>query len=485
MKLFWQKAEVQKFEHAKDFAEEYNIGKNDFILASKSTYETYFAPLGLEAHVEFKSKYGKGEPTDVMIDALLADFRKTDCDRIIAIGGGAVIDLAKILVLAGNYTAEEIFGRKVPLKRAKTLIAVPTTCGAGSEVSNVSIAEFTKLHTKMGLAVDEIYADRAVLIPELLTGLPYSFFATSAIDALLADFRKTDCDRIIAIGGGAVIDMAKILVLAGNYTAEEIFGRKVPLKREKTLIAVPTTCGAGSEVSNVSIAEFTKLHTKMGLAVDEIYADRAVLIPELLTGLPYSFFATSAIDAFIHAIESYVSPKATLYTQMFSMKAMEMIIEGFQKIAEHGEEYRMNLLDDFLTASNLAGIAFGNAGTGAVHAMSYPLSGVYHVTHGEANYQFLTAVFAKYQELDPNGRIKKLNVFLSNILECKSDEVYTKIEKLLDQIIARKPLHEYGMKEEEIESFAKTVEETQQRLLNQSYVKLTWQQMAEIYKALY
>ena len=363
MKLFWQKAEVQKFEHAKDFAEEYNIGKNDFILASKSTYETYFAPLGLEAHVEFKSKYGKGEPTDVMIDALLADFR------------------------------------------------------------------------------------------------------------------KTDCDRIIAIGGGAVIDMAKILVLAGNYTAEEIFGRKVPLKREKTLIAVPTTCGAGSEVSNVSIAEFTKLHTKMGLAVDEIYADRAVLIPELLTGLPYSFFATSAIDAFIHAIESYVSPKATLYTQM--------IIEGFQKIAEHGEDYRMNLLDDFLTASNLAGIAFGNAGTGAVHAMSYPLSGVYHVTHGEANYQFLTAVFAKYQELDPNGRIKKLNNFLSNILKCESDEVYTKIEKLLDQIIARKPLHEYGMKEEEIESFAKTVEETQQRLLNQSYVKLTWQQMAEIYKELY
>ena len=57
-----------------------------------------------------------------MIDALLADFRKTDCDRIIAIGGGAVIDMAKILVLAGDYSAEEIFGRKVPLKRAKTLM---------------------------------------------------------------------------------------------------------------------------------------------------------------------------------------------------------------------------------------------------------------------------------------------------------------------------------------------------------------------------
>lgn len=139
--------------------------------------------------------------------------------------------------------------------------------------------------------------------------------------------------------------MAKILVLEGEYTAAQIFGREVPLKKEKTLIAIPTTCGAGSEVSNVSIAEFTELHTKMGLAVDEIYADQAVLIPELLTGLPYPFFATSAIDAFIHAIESYVSPKATMYTQMFSMKAMEMIVDGFQKIAQNGEEYRLNLLD--------------------------------------------------------------------------------------------------------------------------------------------
>ena len=77
----------------------------------------------------------------------------------------------------------------------------------------------------------------------------------------------------------------------------------------------------------------------------------------------------------------------------------------------------MELLDEFLTASNLAGIAFGNAGTGAVHAMSYPLSGVYHVTHGEANYQFLTAVFASYQRMNPDGKLKKLNQFLGGLLQ--------------------------------------------------------------------
>lgn len=123
----------------------------------------------------------------------------------------------------------------------------------------------------------------------------------------------------------------------------------------------------------MSITELASIHSKLGLADDSIYADDAVLIPELLKSLSYSF-GTSAIDAFIHAIESYVSPRANLYTRMFSRQAMEMILTGFRQILEHGQEYRMELLDDFLTASNLAGIAFGNAGTGAVHAMSYPLS---------------------------------------------------------------------------------------------------------------
>ncbi len=371
MKLFQEKPEVHKITEVKEFTENFNIGEGDFILASKTIYESYFAGLGLDAEVHYKSEYGNGEPTDSMIDALLSDFRRTKCKRIVAIGGGAVIDMAKILVLDGEFCASEIYQKKVPLKKVRSLIAVPTTCGAGSEVSNISIAEIKELNTKFGLASDEIYADYAVLIPELLKELPFSFFATSAIDAL------------------------------------------------------------------------------------------------------------------IHAIESYVSPRAGLYTRMFSRKAMEMILDGFKKIAEHGPEYRMELLDEFLTASNLAGIAFGNAGTGAVHAMSYPLSGMYHVTHGEANYQFLTEVFKTYQKLRPEGPIQELNEFLAGVIGCEEEKVYTNMEELLGRIIKRKPLKEYGMKEEEIREFAISVENTQQRLLGQSYVKFSAQQMEEIYRALY
>lgn len=371
MKLFQQYPEVQKYTEPQAFVKAFEIGKGDFILASKTIYNKYFGSMNLEAEVRFKNDYGKGEPTDAMVDALLADFRRTNCNRIIAIGGGAVIDMAKILLLDGEAKAAEYYQRKVPLKKVRSLIAVPTTCGAGSESSNISIAEILEMGTKFGLADNTIYPDYAVLIPTLLTELPYDFFATSAIDAL------------------------------------------------------------------------------------------------------------------IHAIESYVSPRANLYTRMFSEKAMEMILQGFQEIAQQGPEYRFELLDEFLTASDLAGIAFGNAGTGAVHAMSYPLSGTYHVTHGEANYQFLTEVFKHYQAGNPDGDIKVLNAFLANVMNCEADDVYNKIEELLGKVISKKPLRGYGMKEEEIESFAISVEKTQQRLMNQAYVKFGVEEMMDIYRALY
>ena len=238
-------------------------------------------------------------------------------------------------------------------------------------------------------------------------------------------------------------------------------------------------------MSNVSIAELTQLQTKLGLACEEMYPDQAVLIPELLGELPWHFFVTSAIDALIHAIESYVSPRSTLYTRMFAKEAMEILLKGFCTLAEKGPDSRQELFEDFLAASDMAGISFANAGTGAVHAMSYPLSGVYHVTHGEANYQFLTAVFQAYQEADPDGGIRELNQFLAGILSCGADQVYGEIEKLLGGLIQRKPLREYGMKEEEIRSFAESVEQSQQRLLNQSYVKFGADEMEKIYRKLY
>lgn len=371
MKQFSLEPAITQRDTVKEFCTQFSIGKGDLLFVSNGTYERYFKGLTNGAIIVNPRKYGTGEPTDLMVEGI--------CEEI--------------------------------------------------------------------------------------QGIVY--------------------DRVIAVGGGTILDVAKLFSLKQVSPVDELYAGKIELVREKKLVLVPTTCGTGSEVTNIAILELTKKNTKMGLAVKQLFADDAVLIPELLEGLPFRFFATSSIDALIHSIESFTSPKASPFTEMFSRKAMRMILETYQLIAKDGEEARMSRLQEMLMASTFAGIAFGNAGCGAVHAMSYPLGAGYHVPHGEANYAMFTGVYRTYQEMDPNGKIKSLNAELADILGCSPEMVYEEIEALLDHILPKKALHEYGMKQEEIDSFAASVFENQQRLLANNYVPFTQERIKTIYQQLF
>ena len=216
-----------------------------------------------------------------------------------------------------------------------------------------------------------------------------------------------------------------------------------------------------------------------------MYANDAVLIPELLKGLPFKVFATSSIDALIHGIESALSPNGNGTTRMFSYKAIGMILKGYKVIVEKGQEALEELLPDFLLASTYAGIAFGNAGCAAVHALSYPLGATYHVAHGESNYTVFTGVMKNYLEIRIDGEIACLTTFIADILECGKDEVFEQLEVLLNHLIQKKALHEYGMKKEEIIAFTDSVIENQQRLLKNNFVFLDRDRIIKIYTELY
>lgn len=371
MELIKIGTKVHKFDNFGGFAEAFNIGKGDLVLTNGFLYEPFMKPLNLEANFIMQENYGGGEPSDEMMNAILADAKKEPFERVIAIGGGTVLDIAKLLVL--------------------------------KDIDNV-------------------------------------------VDA----FEKT-----------------------------------VPLVKGPELVAVPTTCGTGSEVTNITIAEIKSRQTKMGLAVEQLFPDHAVLIPDLLRGLPYKFYIYSSIDALIHAIESFVSPKSNSYTQLFSMKAIEMIFDIYLNIIEKGEEYRFERLEDMAVASNYAGIAFGNTGVGAVHALSYPLGGKYHVAHGEANYQFFTEVFKLYNQKDPNGSIKEVNQLLSKLLKVEEDKVYEEVERVLGQLLSKNQLRTYGMMEEEKAQFTDSVLVSQQRLLANCYVPLSREDILGVYTRLY
>lgn len=371
MQLFKLKTRIHKFDDFGAFAKEFSLSENDLVITNEFLYEPFMKQHNLPCHFIMQEKFGVGEPSDEMMNSILNVVKSINYHRVVAVGGGTVIDISKLFVLKG---------------------------------------------------------------------------LTNVVDA---------------------------------------FERKMELVKEKELIILPTTCGTGSEVTNISIAEIKSKQTKMGLAVDEILADDAVLVPELLRGLPYQFYIYSSIDALIHAVESYVSPKSNHYTKLYCKAAIETILDIYVKIGERGPEYRFERLEDMLFASNYAGIAFGNTGVGAVHALSYPLGGTYHVPHGEANYEFFTEVFRVYAAKNPNGEIAELYSMMGRVLGTTADNALNELEKLLNTLIIKKKLREYGMKEAEIEAFTTSVFEKQGRLLANNYVELSHDEVKEIYRTLY
>ncbi len=344
---------IYKFETFGDFAGEFKLGERDVVLTNEFIYKPFMAELGLKSQFVFQEKFGAGEPSEAMIETMYEAIPYDSYDRVIAVGGGAIMDLCKLLGCKRPASVHE-----------QEVIAIPTTCGTGSEVTNISVA-----------------------------------------------IVKDEKD--------------------GKLTGGE---------------------------------------TKLGLVSDDIIPNKVCLVPDLLKTLPYKPFAASAIDALIHATESFLSPhRKTVTSEMFSVKAMEMILEGFRRIALEGPDARIDYLGEFVTASLFAGIAFLKAGCATVHGMSFPLGGTYHVPHGESNYALFSKILELYDEYEPAGELGKFKEIVARCLGCTKDDALRTLNVTLEKVLPLKPLHEYGFKEEDIKSFPLSVEANQQRLITNSY----------------
>ena len=308
------------------------------------------------------------------------------------------------------------------------------------------------------------------------------------IDRILADFGKLHCQRVIAIGGGSVLDIAKFLALKPTTSsALAWFEGKAQLIKDKELILAPTTCGTGSEMTCISIAGIPSKGTKKGLAAEPLFADRAALIPELLYGLPKPVLVTSSLDALAHAMESFVAPRAHAYSELFSMEAIRLILTAYKSLlANDTADVVKDIAEDLMKVGNYAGIAFGNVGVGAVHALAYPLGEKYHVFHGEACARFFGAVFQVYRNKKPDGKTQALTRQLMQVLDCsEGQDPWAVMDELLNQLLPAKALREYGMTVADIESFADSVILEQQRLLVNNYVALSRDEIRDIFKRLW
>jgi alcohol dehydrogenase len=205
--------------------------------------------------------------------------------------------------------------------------------------------------------------------------------------------RQEKPDAIIAVGGGSAIDAGKaVALLATNQgKIEEYEGRERYSRAPLPVLAVPTTCGTGSEVTWVSVITDTSRNFKMSIKGPKMFPAVAVVDPDLLLSLPAHIVASTGMDALTHAIEAFTVKPATVITDMFALKAIQLIWESLPRAYENITEEKA-ARENLMYGSTLAGFAFGNSDVGAVHCISESIGALFDVPHGVANAVFLPPV---------------------------------------------------------------------------------------------
>lgn len=245
--------------------------------------------------------------------------------------------------------------------------------------------------------VTDAFLHKSGMLAPALDSLREAGFAVQVIDDVVADppedvvlaaaqrARDAEAEVILGLGGGSSMDVAKLIaVLAGSdqalsamYGVGNVAGPRLPL------VQMPTTAGTGSEVTPISIVT-TGATTKAGVVSPQLYADLTVLDAELTLGLPPKITAATGIDAIVHAIESYTTRlRKNPLSDMLAREAFTLLTRNLLPAFSNGNDRAAR--EGMLLGAMLAGQAFANAPVAAVHALAYPIGGIFHVPHGLSN----------------------------------------------------------------------------------------------------
>ena len=197
--------------------------------------------------------------------------------------------------------------------------------------------------------------------------------------------QEEGCDCVVGAGGGSAMDVAKAVsvLLTNGGKAVDYLGLGLIKKPGVPKIMVPTSAGTGAEVTFTAVFINEETGSKGGMNDDLLYPDAAILDPELTLSLPAEVTAYTGIDALTHALEAYTSTQAHIISEMYSLEAIDLIARNLPAACAHGDNLAAR--SAMLMGSLLGGKALAAAGVGLVHAMAYPLGGMFGIPHGLAN----------------------------------------------------------------------------------------------------
>jgi len=361
------------------------------------------------------------------------------------------------------------------------------------------LEEVLRLEMKKPLIVtDAILLKNGVVskVTELLNdGLSYGLYTGVKPEpevSLVVDckdvFNSGQHDGLIALGGGSAIDLAKAVsaLVSYNGSIEELFGTDLVPEKGAPIIAIPTTAGTGSEVTNIAILSDTEAQLKKGIVSDFLLPDVAIVSPEMTVTMPKSVTAASGIDALVHAIEAYISLNASPITDALAIGAMQMISQNLPKA--YANPHHLEAREKMATASLMAGMAFGNAGVAAVHALAYPLGGRYHIPHGVSNALLLPYVM-EWNKISCAERFRDIADALGENTQGLSDtqaadKAVQAMRKLSADVDIPKGLRSFNIPEDAIRSMAEDAAQITRLLKNNPRV-LSTDDIEKIYQSAY
>jgi alcohol dehydrogenase class IV len=289
--------------------------------------------------------------------------------------------------------------------------------------------------------------------------IPYGIFSEVEPDPEIAivekgkrAFLESQGDLLIALGGGSSIDAAKVIsYLATNEgTVKDYLGIVVFKNEPISIIAIPTTAGTGSEVTHNAVVTDKDQKVKLLIKGTQLIPKTAILDPTLLNSLPSKMIAYTGMDAFSHAVESFLSLRGHLMTQQLALSAIRLIYPSLIPFKEDSKN--TELASKMLHGSCLAGIAFTNSGLTAVHALAHPIGSHYHLPHGLSCALFLRQVLNENKD----AALEKYGVLLETLgissqglsPERGAEKLIEAVDALIKKLGMPSRLSEMGIKHE-------------------------------------